>query len=360
MLDSSNAESCLSQFLLLVRPEIFEISYDASVEYDFYKLALARYTHAERYEKAVITLVSQFEENYSSKISTFKSAIYRVNLSLDAIESYLLSFLKEDNPQDINLLVSSTFGYFLADEEEKERMMTLFTTVRKYLLDTVNSTNKRAVFSRTLLGINQLIQIEQWVDVNCSALKSCETTSEILELLMPQLIEYSENKCIKAVRVKNELLGIANMWIAGLSYKQIFDYALEHNVKIIRRNKEADIQLGEIIDICDEGFGYASTLIINAISDLLQFNHQESENACKLMTELSKQMRYGLPTRKSIIIYESGFADRVISLKISTELLGIRIKTKKQFQAAARKRKDALLEVLSEFPRVFSDRMSEL
>jgi POLQ-like helicase len=303
MLDTSNAESCLSQFLLLVRPETFEISYDTSVEYDFYKLALARYTHAERYEKAVITLVSQFEENYPSKIFNFKSAIYRVNLSLDAIESYLLSFLKEDNIQDINLLVSSTFGYFLSDKEEKERMMTLFTTVRKYLLDTVNSTNKRAVFSRTLLGINQLLQIEQWVDVNSSALISCETTSEILELLIPQLIEYSENKCIKAVSVKNELLGIANMWIAGLSYKQIFDYALEHNVKIIRRNKEVDIQLGEIIDICDEGFGYASTLIINAISDLLQFNHQESENACKLMTELSKQMRYGLPTRKSIIIY---------------------------------------------------------
>ena len=71
-------------------------------------------------------------------------------------------------------------------------------------------------------------------------------------------------------------------------------------------------------------------------------------------------MRYGLPTRKSIIIYESGFSDRAISLKISTELLGIRIKTKKQFQEAAKKRKAALMEVLSEYPRVFFDRMSEL
>lgn len=360
MLDSSNAESCLSQFLLLVRPETFEVAYDTYETYDFYKLALARYTHAEEYEHAVETLVSQFQEKYPAKVLTFKSAIYKVNLSLDTIESYLLSFLTEDDPQDINLLVSSTFGYFLSNEEEKERMRNLFATVKNYLLDTVNSPTRRAVFSRTLLGINQLLQIELWVAGNFSALIGCETTSEVLQLIMSQIIEYSENKCIKAVLLKDELFGIANMWIEGMSYKQILEYALEHNVKVIRRNKETEIQLGDIIDICDEGFGYASTLIINAVSDLLQFNYQESEDACKLITELSKQMRYGLPTRKSIIIYESGFSDRVISLKISSELLGIRIKTKKQFQEAAKKRKAALMEVLSEYPRVFFDRMSEL
>ena len=360
MLDSSNSEACLSQFLLLVRPEVFQISYNDSVEYDFYKLALARYTHADHYEKVVITLTTHFEKKYPAKISIFKSAIYRINLSLNAIESYLLSFLNQDNPQDVSLLVSKTFCYFLSNVKEKERLLTLFTTIEKYLVEKINSTNKRAVFSRTLLGVNQLIELEQWADANFSSLKCCDTTSEILELLMPQLIKYSEHKCIHAVSTKGELYGIANMWIAGLSYKQIFDYALEQKVKIIRRNKETDIQLEEIIDICDEGFGYASTLIINAISDLLQFNHPDSKDTCKLMSDLSKQMRYGLPTRKSIIIYESGFPDRVIALRISAELLGIRIKTKGQFQEAAKKRKETLMEVLSEFPRVFSDKMREL
>ena len=360
MLDSSNSESCLSQFLLLVRPEIFEVSYDTSVKYDFYKLALTRYTHSAQYEKAVTTLVSQFEEKYPLKLSSFKSTIYRLNLSLDAIESYLLSFLTEENAQDFDLLVSSTFGYFLANEEEKERMKNLFATVNSYLLNTVNSTNKRAVFSRTLLGIKQLLELEQWVVANSSALINCETTSEILQIIISKLVEYSENKCMNTVITKSEIRGIANMWINGMSYKQIFEYALENNVKIIRRKKEAEIQLSEIINICDEGFGYASTLIINAISELLQFNYEESEDTSRLITELGKKIRYGLPTKKNIIIYESGFADRVVSLKLATELRGIRITTKGQFQAAARKRKGALMEILSEFPRVFSDRMSEL
>lgn len=360
MLDTSNSESCLSQFLLLVRPEPFEVSYDTTVTYDFYELALERYNHTERYEKDLATLVKQFEEEYPLKLFAFKSAINRLNRSLDAIESYLLSFFTENNEQELELLVSSTFGYFLANEEEKERMRTIFSVVRDYLLDAVNRTDKRAVFSRTLLGIKQLLELERWVIVNSGELINCETTSEILQIIIPKLVEYSENKCMKAVITKSEILGIANMWISGMSYKQILEYALENNIEIIRRKKEAEIQLGEIIDICDEGFGYASTLIINAISELLQFNYEEREDTCRLITELGKQMRYGLPTKKSIIIYESGFADRVVSLKLAAELLGIRIKTKSQFRRAVKKRRDDLMEVLSEFPAIFSDRMSEL
>lgn len=360
MLDSSNSESCLSQFLLLVHPESFEISYDITVTYDFYHLALSRYNHAERYEKAVATLIDQFEEKYPSKLFYFKSAIDRVNCSLDAIESYLLSFLTEDNEQDFDLLTSSTFGYFLSNEEEKMRMRTIFSTIRDYLLNTIDNANKRVVFSRTLLGIKQLLELERWVIENSDELMNCEVSSELLQLIIPKLVEYSENKCLKAVLTESEIPGIANMWINGMSYKQIFEYATEKNVKIIRRKKETEIQLSEIIGICDDGFGYSSILTINAVSELLGLNYEESGDACILLAELSKQMRYGLPTQKSIIIYESGFADRVISLRLASELHGIRIKTKRQFQRTAQKRKDILMEVLNEFPQIFLDRMAEL
>jgi len=360
MLDSSNSESCLSQFLLLVHPEPFEISYDTTVTYDFYKLALVRYNYPERYEKVVATLLEEFKEKNSSNLFSFKSAIDQVNRSLDAIESYLLSFLTEDNEQDIDLLVSSTFGYFLANEEEKERMRTIFSVVRDYLLNTINDTEKRAVFSRTLLGTKQLLKLERWVIENSDELMNCEAPSEILQIIIPKLVEYSENKCLKAVTTESEIPIIANMWISGMSYKQILEYATENHVMIIRRKKEAAIQLSEIIDICDDGFGYASTLIINAISELLQFNYEESEDACKLLNELSKQMRYGLPTKKSIIIYESGFGDRVISLKLAAELRGISIKTKRHFRRVAKDRKNSLMEALTGFPRIFSDRLSEL
>lgn len=358
MLDSSNSEVCLSQFILLVRPESFEVLYDNTVTYDFYGLALVRYNHAERYEAEVETLVKNFEKKYPSKLIPFKSAIDRVNRSLDAIESYLLSFLTVDKEQNLDLLVSNTFGYFLANKEEKERMEALFLAIREYLLNTVNKAEKRAVFSRTLLGIKPLLELENWVGENYRELINCETTSEVLHMIIPKIVEYSENKCLKAVIVESEIFAIANMWINGKSYKQILEYTTDSDVRIIRRKREANIELGEIIDICDDGFGYASTLIINAIAELLRYTYEDSQDSYKLLSDLSKQMRYGLPTRKSIIIYESGFADRVVSQKIAAELLGIPIKMKRQFHKASKLRKDKLLEMLNEFPRIFYEVMS--
>ena len=360
MLDSSNSESCLSQFLSLVHPESFVISYDTTVTYDFYHLALDRYNDNENYENGVIELIDDFENNYPGKLHIFMGAIDRVNRSLDAIESYLLSFLTEDKEHNLDLLVSSTFGYFLANEEEKERLRTIFSVIKNHLLKTINSSDKRIVFSRTLLGIKQLLEMEEWVVENFYELINCETSSELLQMIIPKVVEYSENKCLKAVITKDKIVGMADMWINGMSYKQILEYAIENKVKIIRRKKVTEIHLGEIIDICDEGFGYASTLIINAISELLRFSYEESEDTCKLLADLSTQMRYGLPTKKSIIIYESGFSDRVISLKLATELHGISINTKRRFKKIAKNRKDGLMEVLADFPTIFSDRMSEM
>lgn len=361
MLNSSNSESCLSQLLLLVRPERFEISYNNYVEYDFYNLALFRYQHADEYEKAVRNLCLNFSESYQSKSFIFENTIYKLNQSLDAIESYLLSFLTTENDtQDISTLVSGTFGYFLSNEEEKQRMINLFLTIKKYLTEKITNSDKRAVFSRTLLGIDQLVEIEQWVTNNSMALINCETTTEILQILMPQLIKYSNNKSVKAIVATDELSRVASLWISGISYNQILEYAIENDIKIIRRKKKASVQLEDIIDICDEGFGYAATLIINAISDLLQFQNSESEDTCKLMSELSRQMRYGLPSRKSIIIYESGFSDRAISLRLSEKLKGFRIATKKQFKEIAHEQKEVLMDILSDYPQIFSDRMSEL
>ena len=360
MLDSGNSESCLSQFLLLVRPVPFDVSYGATVTYDFYKMALARYSHAESYEETVTKLVDAFEKKYPPKLFAFKSTIDRVNRSLDAIESYLLSFLTGDNDHELETLVSRTFGYFLANEEEKERMKTIFSAVRDYLLCTVNQANKRAVFSRTLLGTKQLLELERWVIKNFDELMNCETSSEILQMIISKLVEYSENKCLKAVIPESAIPGIANMWIGGMSYKQILEYATENSIMIIRRRKEAEIQLSEIIDICDDGFGYKSTLIINAISELLRFNYEESEGTYKLLAELSKQIRYGLPTKKSIIIYEAGFADRVVSLKLAAAIQGTTTKNKRQLQNVMRDKKDILMQVVAGFPKIFSDRLAEI
>lgn len=360
ILDPSNSESCLSQILLLVRPVTIEVSYNTAVTYDFYHMVLARYNDAKNYDEELPKLIERFVAQHPKKAYAFKSMVDQVIRCLDVIESYLLSFLTDSSNQEFDSLVSNTFGYFLASEEEKERMKTIFSTIKTHLLDTVNSADKRAVFSRTLLGTKQLLELEEWVNENYVELLNCDATSQILHLIIPKIIEYSENKRLKAVITEEAIPNMANMWIDGMTYKQIFNYAIGNDVQIIRRNKEAGIQLGDVIDICDDGFGYASTLIINAIFELLQLQYEESNDACKLLGELSKQMRYGLPSKKSILIFESGFADRVVSLILATALREIPFNNKKQFQKVAEANKDILMKLLDGYPRIFVDRMSGL
>ena len=53
MLDSRNSESCLSQFLLLVRPKRFGESYERAVVCDFYELVLSRYDNNDEVQYTI-------------------------------------------------------------------------------------------------------------------------------------------------------------------------------------------------------------------------------------------------------------------------------------------------------------------
>ncbi len=360
MLDPRNTELCQSQLLLLVRPEVFKLSYDKTLSINYYPIVMARYNESENFEANLSVYIQQIVSNHPEIEYDIKSRTTQALKCLDAIESYLMSFLSEDTDQNIDELVSNTFAYFLASDEEKQRMKALFLTIKEYLVKTIKSSDKRVAFSHTLLGTKRLFELEEWVYENSEELLNCSEIFEILHIIFPKIIEYSENKSLQSVIIEETILDMANLWIAGASYKQILDYTIENDVKIIRRKKESDIQLGDIIDICDEGFGFASTLIINAIAELLLFNFEESDDATKLLAELCKRMRYGLPSRSSITIYEAGFSDRVISLGLANALNGFTIKNKTHFRRIAKANTSKLMDFLDEYPRVFIDRMYEL
>lgn len=358
LLNSDNSEACLSQFLLLVRP-IKLGSYDETVKCDFYFWALARYQRAD-YEERMEERKTDFEKSHPKLFQDFAYYVYQINLCLDAIESYLLSFLTENCDYELNRLVSGTFGYFLANDAEKKRMETIFAVIKNYLITKVGRADKRAVFSHTLLSTNQLLELEEWTATNANTLMSCSTTAELLEVIISQIVEYSNTKSLKAVITKCEIPVLANMWINGTSYKELLKYATRAGVLISRRKKEAEIQLSEIIDICDDGFGYASTLVINAISELLQFSYAESSRICKLFRKLIQQMRYGLPTQKCIIIYESGFGDRAVALQLASALKEYQITNRQKLFWAIKRERVRLLKVLDGLPQIFSDRVVEI
>lgn len=361
MMDSGNSESCLSELLLLVRPEKVELAYNKVLTINFYKLIIIRYNDINSYEDHIEKLINTIKTNYPQKELALSGLINRIRNCLEAVESYLLSFLADENSeQDIVSILVNTFGYYLATEEEREKLEQLFLLIQEYLIEQTGDISKRMVFSRTLLGVDQLNQLEDWIKDNLSSLIECEDSSEILPIITPKLIEYADNKTLKAIISVDEVANIAGMWINGESYKSILDYTKEKGVLITRRKKAAEILLNEVIEICDNGFGYSSTLVMNAISELLLLNCEEDQGSCKILNELTKKMRYGLPTKRSIAIYEAGFSDRVLAQEMSTILTGIPIKNKKQVKRAIRKKQVDVANLLLEFPSIFTDRLSKI
>lgn len=89
----------------------------------------------------------------------------------------------------------------------------------------------------------------------------------------------------------------------------------------------------DIITLCDSDFGFASLTIIQAIVEILN-TKDCSENIQEALNDIIYRIRYGLPNKESVCVYELGFADRIISQKIVNEIRGYDCSTKKKTKSA--------------------------
>ena len=123
--------------------------------------------------------------------------------------------------------------------------------------------------------------------------------------------------------------------------------------------KSKDISLEDIITLCDSDFGYASLTIIQAIVELLS-TKDCNENIQEDLGEIIYRIRYGLPNKESIYVYELGFADRIISQKIAEVLKNFDCSSKTKVKSIIKNHKNELKSVLSNYPSYFMDRLKKI
>lgn len=78
------------------------------------------------------------------------------------------------------------------------------------------------------------------------------------------------------------------------------------------------------------------------------------------MSDIIYRIRYGLPNKESVCVYELGFADRIISQKIANEIRTYDCCTKKKTKSAIINNREKLREVLVNYPSYFMDRLEKL
>lgn len=352
LLNADNSEECSSNLLKLVRK--VDLGENVSIHFDFPKEYInARYsniTKYDEYKKEILACKEQGKE-YGEEIF---SKIREIEHILVSLENFILGFADvEDESFEI---IQSTYGYHLANEDEREELKNIYNLIKSNIESL--EVDDRLLYRKSMLGILTMKELSRFIDENLYEIANSDFDT-LINLVANKLKESENCKLIPKLIDDSHVYGLLKMWINGKSYIQIWDYSKSVNLLIKRGKKSRNISLEDIITLCDSDFGFASLTIIQAIVEILN-TKDCSENIQEALNDIIYRIRYGLPNKESVCIYELGFADRVISQKIADEISEFDCSTKKKTKFAIKSNKEKLKELLANYPSYFIDRLEKI
>lgn len=73
----------------------------------------------------------------------------------------------------------------MTDEAERERLLYIVDLIGNFIVKSVDTSDKRNIYSKSLLGVRKEIEIEKWVEKHFSDIAQCVTEDGILRLIFP-------------------------------------------------------------------------------------------------------------------------------------------------------------------------------
>lgn len=323
LFEFGNSEPCISNLLSLFDP----IKNDKGNR----QLKMEAMTFINAYIKnpeIVVDLAKKIEAQYKddgfSKEGVEKQIRDKMNL-ISSVESFLVSNwdIGEGlmNDENIIKLAKTTFAYFLADDEKKENICKLFTTLSKSISEHITEPVRRKVFGRTLYGIQDSSEIEKWVKENIINISKCEN-DDFLDILWPLISKYIKCSAFLKCNKPSLLIQIAKEWMRGQPFYKLFEILKINDAKLQWGSGYHQYKIDHVLELCEGGFSYNGTLLIGAICEFIElYGNENKESVIGKLKLFQKRFKYGLPSNESVILYELGFADRTLAQKM-TDALG--------------------------------------
>lgn len=350
MLNPINTEGCQSNILNIIQfnsvvPTDYRL--DSKI-FDFWSLIKERFDSTVDYRTKINIILSKLKKQKNPYFKDFNSKIDQIEKTLIAIENYIASM--NDTELETDRLAENTFGYFLGNEEEQEKIKELFILIKSKMNI---SKVKTEIIAKNSIGLYQSELLKEWVQENKTSILSCEKEEDLLGVLTKIIIDFSNNKEMRKLSIEN-LNYISQLWIKGISYYQILESCTEKSISIEKRGKSKPIDMSDIISICDNGLGYETSMVLNAISNILEELVGEELD---VLTMLIKRLKYGLPLEKEINIYELGFSDRIVVQVIGQEINSV---SKNQIRNEIKRKSARLEDKLSDFPSYYTQIINEM
>lgn len=301
----------------------------------------------------------QIEQQYSRFGFTSKVLLselrYRRRL-LNAVESYLMANRGIESFEQfkgrVKELAASTLAFYLATDEQKIALLSLFDLVAENIESMATVPESQAIYAKTLLGVNDAIRVENWVNENRAELLVLESNEDWLIAMWPLFCQQLDDKFFNAIAPASLPIELAKLWLQGESYQSLIEFAKsQKGTKPWGESKRRQLVDADIIDFCENTLGFDCSLALAAASQFL-FGDEQADELSKRFMLFQKSLKYGLPDWLSISCFERGFADRVIALMLRDELLSVGY-TSPFISSAVIPHRESFSRVLREYPTYF-------
>lgn len=344
LLSSDSAEDCLSSLKGLV--EKFPNPGSSIDVMDFL-------SNSQHWIQQAIELRAEEKDKYRKR--DFDSLIFEMNSRVDrlrALESYIIAYVGDDPDAavaDIEVLAKETLAYSLSTEDEKNSLIALFI----HIFDKMKALDARLYkgYGRSLLGIDQLMLVEQWLDQNQFDLGISESCEDALQVIWTLVMQLSHGSIGHKIMPENLSFDIALKWVAGQSYRELHEYVKSSKGYYQAGKQKRTITIDNIIEFCDKFLGYEAMLYVGGVADILEAKGI-LEVCITNFRLLQSRLKYGLGSDFEIGLYTEKYPDREVVKVISAELY--KISSGAPDQELINNNQHLIASVLTRFPSFFS------
>ncbi|MCJ0522974.1 DEAD/DEAH box helicase [Enterococcus cecorum] len=284
MLNIANSEDSLSNLLKLVR----DIDIKNLPSINLLPLILLKYSNSDEFNRQNNLLKQVIKKEFPESYLPFSNELQTILNSLNDVENYVMFFMNyfgKDEANFTNIVTKQTLGYQLASEDEKEKLIHLFDTIKNHsLLLTKGELN---LYTITSLGFDSSKFLSQWLSEKIEEINQVNSEIELVNIIFPQLVLLRENALVKKITDSSIFSKLCELWIQGESYREILIYCQNNHFTLIRYNKLASFTIQDVIEICDSILAYSTILPLNGIVAFM--NDSQNNLNINLIKKLQKK-----------------------------------------------------------------------
>jgi hypothetical protein len=315
LLDPTNSEPCVSSLLSIFDPLRSDDGKQHVVmePLDFAQMYVS---HPEQLGALPAMLASRHADKGFTAEGVKGQIEHKVGV-ITAIENYLMAHwedsAKNGGEDNAAPLAKETLAYHLADATRREHIVALFILLASAIERLVPDPVRRRVFGRSLYGVRDSIAIEEWLRTHMDEIAQCATQEDLLSVMWPLLLQNIHNSTFTKCRPSDVLREVADGWIAGRPFSELYLPLSEADVRIGEGEKPRRLAIDHVVDMCENGLSYEGMLVIGAVAELYGLARENDHAVIGNLQCLQKRIKYGLSSSREVTLYELGFADRTIS-----------------------------------------------